>query len=128
MTNDELVKKIEELLNTDADLDFLMVLKKKDLEKLVACIRGRADQVAEKGQVSMQSVSWNPVLNIFKPFRGLTAGQGRKEGCIPGMTVASKSPTWRKVLGREAQFRSSVKEGLTSDPSGKSNFLKVKRY
>ena len=45
MTNDELVKKIEELLNTDADLDFLMVLKKKDLEKLVACIRGRVDQV-----------------------------------------------------------------------------------
>jgi hypothetical protein len=50
MTNDELVKKIEELLKTDADLDFLMVLKKKDLEKLVACIRGRVDQVgAEKG-------------------------------------------------------------------------------
>jgi hypothetical protein len=46
MTNDELVKKIEELLKTDADLDFLMVLKKKDLEKLVACIRGRVDQVS----------------------------------------------------------------------------------
>ena len=45
MTNEELVKKIKELLNTDADLDFLMVLKKKDLEKLVACIRGRVDQV-----------------------------------------------------------------------------------
>ena len=50
MTNDELVKKIEELLNTDADLDFLMVLKRKDLEKLVACIRGRVDQPGvEKG-------------------------------------------------------------------------------
>jgi len=49
MTNEELVKKIEELLNTDADLDFLMALKEKDLEKLVACIRGRVDQVAEKG-------------------------------------------------------------------------------
>ena len=34
MTNDELVKKIEELLKTDADLDFLLILKKKDLEKL----------------------------------------------------------------------------------------------
>jgi hypothetical protein len=44
MTNDELVKKVKELLNTDADLDFLLALKKKDLEKLVACIRGRVDQ------------------------------------------------------------------------------------
>jgi hypothetical protein len=50
MTNEELVKKIEELLHTDADLDFLMVLKKKDLEKLVACVRGRLDQVSEKGK------------------------------------------------------------------------------
>ena len=48
MTNEELVKKIEALLNTDADLDFLMVLKKKDLEKLVACIRGMLDLVGEK--------------------------------------------------------------------------------
>jgi hypothetical protein len=45
MTNDELVKKIEELLKTDADLGFLLLLKRKDLEKLVACIRGRLDQV-----------------------------------------------------------------------------------
>lgn len=43
MTNDELVKKIEELLKTEADLDFLLVLKKRDLEKLVACIRARLD-------------------------------------------------------------------------------------
>ena len=28
MTNEELVKKINELLRTDADLDFLLVLKK----------------------------------------------------------------------------------------------------
>jgi hypothetical protein len=49
MTNDQLVKKVKELLDTDADLDFLLVLKRKDLEKLVACIRGRVDQVgAEK--------------------------------------------------------------------------------
>ena len=49
MTNDELVKKIEELLQTEADLDFLLILKKKDLEKLVACIRRRVDQAgAEK--------------------------------------------------------------------------------
>jgi hypothetical protein len=50
MTNEELVKKVEELLDTDADLDFLFVLKKKDLEKLVACIRGRLHQVSEKGK------------------------------------------------------------------------------
>ena len=29
---------------TVSDLGFLMVLKKKNLEKLVACIRGRVDQ------------------------------------------------------------------------------------
>ena len=50
MTNEELIKKIKKLLETDADLDFLMVLKRKDLEKLVACIRGRVDQASsEKG-------------------------------------------------------------------------------
>ena len=48
MTVDELVKKVKELLKADADLDFLLVLKRKDLEKLVACIRGRLDQVSEK--------------------------------------------------------------------------------
>jgi hypothetical protein len=47
MTNEELVKKIKELLNTDADLDFLLVLKNKDLEKLVAGIRGRLDHTCE---------------------------------------------------------------------------------
>jgi hypothetical protein len=45
MTNEELVKKIRELLKTDADLDFPMVLKRNDLDKLVACIRGRVDQL-----------------------------------------------------------------------------------
>jgi hypothetical protein len=48
MTNEELVKKVKELLETDADLHFLLVLKRKDLEKLVACIRARVDQVSEK--------------------------------------------------------------------------------
>jgi hypothetical protein len=45
LTGEELVKKIKELLETYADLDFLLDLKKKDLEKLLACIRGRLDQV-----------------------------------------------------------------------------------
>ena len=50
MTNQELVKKIKELLNTDDDLDFLLVLNRKDLEKLVACIRAKVDQLGgEKG-------------------------------------------------------------------------------
>lgn len=47
MTNEVLVKKIEELLNTDADLDFLMVLKRNHLEKLVACITSKVDQVGK---------------------------------------------------------------------------------
>jgi hypothetical protein len=45
MTDEELVKKIKELLKTDADLDFLLVLKREDLENLVARIRARLDQV-----------------------------------------------------------------------------------
>jgi hypothetical protein len=49
MTNEELVRKIKELLKTDADLDFLLALKRKDMEKLVACIRQRVDQVRQKG-------------------------------------------------------------------------------
>jgi hypothetical protein len=50
MTIEELVKKVKELLDTDADLDFLLVLRKKDLEKLVACTRARLDQVSESGK------------------------------------------------------------------------------
>ncbi len=48
MTNEELVKKVKELLKTDADLGFLLVLKKKDLEKLVSCIRARVDQMSSE--------------------------------------------------------------------------------
>jgi len=48
MTNQELEKKIRELLNTDNDLDFLLALKRKDLEKLLACIRARVDEVGGK--------------------------------------------------------------------------------
>ena len=33
-----------ELLKTDGDLHFLLILKKEDLERLVACIRDRVDQ------------------------------------------------------------------------------------
>ena len=41
MTKEEMVEKIEELLKTDADLDFLLVLKEENLETLIACIRDR---------------------------------------------------------------------------------------
>lgn len=47
MTNQELVKKIKELLKTDDDFDFLLLLKRKDLEKLLACIRARVDEVGK---------------------------------------------------------------------------------
>jgi hypothetical protein len=33
-----------ELLKTDGDLHFLLILKKEELERLVACIRDRVDQ------------------------------------------------------------------------------------
>ena len=44
MTKEELVQKIQELLNTDYDLNFLLELQKKEIETLIACIRDRMDQ------------------------------------------------------------------------------------
>ncbi len=44
MTKDKLVEKIKELLKMDGDLSFLLILKKEELERLVACIRDRVDQ------------------------------------------------------------------------------------
>ncbi len=44
MTKEKLVEKIRELLKTDGDLSFLLILKKEELERLVACIRDRVDQ------------------------------------------------------------------------------------
>lgn len=43
----KLVDKIEELVKMDNNLDFLLQLEKTQLEKLVACIRDRVDQVGE---------------------------------------------------------------------------------
>jgi hypothetical protein len=45
MTKDELVKKINELLKTDIEMNFLLNLKKEEIERLVACIRERVDRV-----------------------------------------------------------------------------------
>ena len=47
MTKNELVKKINELLKTDIDLNFLIILKKEEIERLGACIRERVDQVSK---------------------------------------------------------------------------------
>jgi len=47
MTKEKLVEKIKELLKTDNDLNFLLILKEKELERLLACIRDRMDQVGE---------------------------------------------------------------------------------
>ncbi len=41
MTKEKLIEIIKGLLSADADLDFLMQLKKKEIETLVACIRDR---------------------------------------------------------------------------------------
>lgn len=48
MTKEELIKKIGELLKTDLDFNFLAILKEDELETLIACIRDRVDQVAER--------------------------------------------------------------------------------
>jgi hypothetical protein len=45
MTKEQLKEKIQELLETDVDLGFLLVLKKSELETLVASIRERIDRV-----------------------------------------------------------------------------------
>jgi len=43
----KLVDKIEELVEMDNNLDFLLQLEKSQLDKLVAGIRDRMDQVGE---------------------------------------------------------------------------------
>ena len=50
MEKSELLKIIEKLLKPEADLDFLLNLPEEHLETLVACIRGRIDQLNSKEQ------------------------------------------------------------------------------
>ena len=45
MIKEKLVEKIKELLKADSDLNFLLELRREDLEKLLACIRDRVDKV-----------------------------------------------------------------------------------
>lgn len=44
MTKKELVNKIGELLGTDSDLSFLLILEREQIETLIACIRARTDR------------------------------------------------------------------------------------
>ena len=47
MTKDKLVEKIKELLKADINLNFLLILKEEELEKLVACIRDGVDRIIQ---------------------------------------------------------------------------------
>jgi hypothetical protein len=47
MTKEELVGKIREILKTDNDLSFLLQLKEKEVETLIACIRDRVDNLVK---------------------------------------------------------------------------------
>ena len=51
MTKEKLVEKIKDLLKTDNDLNFLLELKKEELERLVACIRDRVDRIIQIGTI-----------------------------------------------------------------------------
>ncbi len=44
MTKEKLIETIMRILNTDADLNFLLRLKKTDLETLLACIRSELNK------------------------------------------------------------------------------------
>lgn len=45
VTKEQIVEKIMEILKTDLDLDFLLGLKKKEIETLISCIRDRVDNL-----------------------------------------------------------------------------------
>ena len=63
-TKEKLVEKIRELLETDIDLNFLLILKEEELEKLVACIRDRVDQVEEWNVEERERVNENVILTV----------------------------------------------------------------
>ena len=44
MENDELIRILEKVLETDVTLDFLKKLEEKEMETLVACVRSKVDQ------------------------------------------------------------------------------------
>ena len=44
VSKEELIKILQKILKTETNLDFLLDLKKEDLERLVAIIRGRLEE------------------------------------------------------------------------------------
>ena len=44
MENDELIRILEKVLETDVTLDFLKKLEEEEIETLVACVRSKVDQ------------------------------------------------------------------------------------
>jgi len=44
MNKEKLIKIMQKILKTETNLDFLLELKKDDLERLVAVVRGRLDE------------------------------------------------------------------------------------
>jgi len=47
ITKEKLVEILRGLLKTEADIDFLLGLKKTEIETLVACIRDRVEEVGK---------------------------------------------------------------------------------
>ncbi|MCD4718196.1 MAG: hypothetical protein K8R45_15825 [Desulfobacterales bacterium] len=45
MTKEKLIEIVQGILKTEADLSFLLQLKKSELETLVACIRDRVEEI-----------------------------------------------------------------------------------
>ena len=44
VSKEELIKILQKILKTETNLDFLLELKKDDLERLVAVVRGRLEE------------------------------------------------------------------------------------
>ena len=44
MSKEELIKILQKILKTETNLDFLLELKRKDIEGLVAIVRGRLEE------------------------------------------------------------------------------------
>jgi len=47
MKKEKLIEIMQGILKTDVDLSFLLQLKEREIETLIACIRERVDQAGE---------------------------------------------------------------------------------
>jgi hypothetical protein len=47
MTKEKLIEIVKGILKADADLNFLLQLKKAELETLVACIRDKVEEIGK---------------------------------------------------------------------------------